>query len=160
MLSAELWVALAFATFLGVLGYFGAHKRLVERIDQRGRQIESELDEARRLKESARDLLAQYQRKQQETEQEAAAIIANAESEAKQLVAAAKAKMDQMIAARNKMAESRIAQVEAQALADVRAAAVEEAVGLAHTILSRTVKGDVADHLIAKGLDDVKAKLS
>ena len=52
------------------------------------------------------------------------------------------------------------AQAEAQALADVRAAAAEAAVSAAETILTQTVKGDVADRLIVKGIDDVKSKLN
>jgi F-type H+-transporting ATPase subunit b len=58
------------------------------------------------------------------------------------------------------MAESKIAQAEAQALADVRAAAAEAAVGAAERILTQTVKGDVADRLVVKGIDDVKTKLN
>ena len=68
--------------------------------------------------------------------------------------------MEDFVARRTKMAESKIAQAEAQALADVRAAAAEAAVAAAETILTRTVKGKVADDLIAKGIDDVKRKLN
>jgi F-type H+-transporting ATPase subunit b len=58
------------------------------------------------------------------------------------------------------MAETKIAQAEAQALADVRAAAAEAAVSAAEKILTQTVKGEVADRLISKGVDDVKTKLN
>ena len=68
--------------------------------------------------------------------------------------------MEEFVARRTKMAETKIAQAEAQALADVRAAAAEAAVAAAETILARTVKGKVADDLIAKGIDDVKRKLN
>ena len=159
-LDAEFWVAVAFVAFLGVLVYFGAHEMMAKYIDQRRDRIKGELDEALRLKEEAQALLAQYQRKQREAEQEAAAIIAGATAEAERMVAEAKAKMEEFIARRSKMAEAKIAQAEAQALADVRAAAAEAAVSAAETILSQTVKGDVADRLIVKGIDDVKSKLN
>jgi F-type H+-transporting ATPase subunit b len=68
--------------------------------------------------------------------------------------------MEDFVARRTKMAESKIAQAEAQAVADVRSAAAEAAVAAAETILTRTVKGKVADDLIAKGIDDVKRKLN
>ncbi len=68
--------------------------------------------------------------------------------------------MEEFVARRTKMAESKIAQAEAQALADVRSAAAEAAVAAAETILTRTVKGKVADDLIAKGIADVKGKLN
>ena len=159
-LDAEFWVAVAFVVFLGVLAYFGVHEMMIKFIDQRRDRIKAELDEALRLKEEAQSLLAQYQRKQREAEQEAAAIIAGATAEAERMMAEAKAKMEEFVARRSKMAETKIAQAEAQALADVRAAAAEAAVGAAEKILSQIVKGDVADRLVAKGIDDVKTKLN
>jgi F-type H+-transporting ATPase subunit b len=159
-LDAEFWVAVAFVAFLGVLVYFGAHKMMVNYIDQRRDRIKAELDEALRLKEEAQALLAQYQRKQREAIEEAAAIIAGATAEAERMMAEAKAKMEEFIGRRSKMAETKIAQAEAQALADVRAAAAEAAVSAAQAILTQTVKGDVADRLIVKGIDDVKSKLN
>jgi F-type H+-transporting ATPase subunit b len=159
-LDAEFWVAVAFVVFLGVLIYLGVHEMMVKFIDQRRDRIKAELDEARRLKEEAQALLAQYQRKQREAEQEAAAILAGAAAEAERMMADAKAKMEEFVTRRGKMAESKIAQAEAQALADVRAAAAEAAVGAAERILTQTVKGDVADRLVVKGIDDVKTKLN
>jgi F-type H+-transporting ATPase subunit b len=159
-LDAEFWVAVAFVAFLGVLAYFGVHEMMVKFVDQRRDRIKAELDEALRLKEEAQALLAQYQRKQREAEQEAAAIVAGAAAEAERMMAEAKAKMEEFIARRGKMAETKIAQAEAEALADVRAAAAEAAVGAAERILTQIVKGEVADHLIVKGIDDVKTKLN
>jgi F-type H+-transporting ATPase subunit b len=159
-LDAEFWVAVAFVAFLGGLIYIGAHEMLFKLIDQRRDRIKSELDEALRLKEEAQALLAQYQRKQREAEQEAAGIIAGAAAEAERMMAEAKAKTEEFVARRSKLAETKIAQAEAQALADVRAAAAEAAVGAAEKILAQIVKGDVADRLVVKGIDDVKAKLN
>jgi F-type H+-transporting ATPase subunit b len=159
-LDAEFWVAVAFVVFLGGLVYLGVHEMMVKYIDQRRDRIKAELDEALRLKEEAQALLAQYQRKQREAEQEAAAIIAGAMAEAERLMAEAKTKMEEFIARRGKMAETKIAQAEAQALADVRAAAAEAAVSAAEKILSQIVKGEIADRLVVKGIDDVKTKLN
>jgi F-type H+-transporting ATPase subunit b len=68
--------------------------------------------------------------------------------------------MEDFVARRTKTAENKIAQAEAQALADVRAAAAEAAIAAASTILSKSVKGEVADDLLAKGIQDVRAKLN
>jgi F-type H+-transporting ATPase subunit b len=160
MFEAEFWVAIAFLVFVGVLGYFGAHRTLVKGIDDRRDRIKAELDEARRLKAEAEALLAQYRRKQHEAEQEAQAIVAGAKAEAERLAAEAEAKLEEFVARRTKMAESKIAQAEAQALADVRSAAAEAAVAAAETILTHTVKDKVADDLIAKGIADLKGKLN
>ena len=158
--EAETWVAVAFVIFVGVLIYFGVHKLLVNALDQRSARIRGELDEARRLKDEAAALLAEYRRKQQTAEREAAEIVAGAKAEAERLAAEAKARMDDFVARRTKMAETKIAQAEAQALADVRTAAADAAVAAAEKILTQTVKGSVADNLINKGVADLKSKLN
>jgi len=160
MFDPEIWVTVAFVVFLLVLGYLGVHQMSVRFVDQRRNQIRAELDEARRLKEEAQALLAQYQRKRHEADEEAAGIIAGAQAEAERLSAEAKAKMEEFVARRSKMAESKIAQAEAQALDDVRAAAAEAAVSAAEKVLAQTVKGELAERLIAKAIDDVKARLN
>ncbi len=160
MFEAEFWVAVAFVIFIGALIYFRAHKLILDGLDQRRDRIKAELDEARRLKTEAQALLAQYQRKQQEAEREAQAIVASAKTEAERLTHEAEAKMEDFVARRTKMAESKIAQAEVQALADVRSAAAEAAVAAAETILTHSVKDKVADDLIAKGIADLKGKLN
>jgi F-type H+-transporting ATPase subunit b len=160
MFEAEFWVAVAFVLFIGVLGYFRAHELLLKSIDDRRERIKAEFDEARRLKAEAEALLATYRRKQQEAEHEAQAIVAGARTEAERLAAEAEAKIEEFVVRRTKMAENKIAQAEAQALADVRSAAAEVAVAAAKTILTRTVKDKVADNLVAKGIEDFKGKLN
>jgi len=160
MFEAEFWVAVAFLIFVGVLGYFGVHKLMVKGVDDRRDRIKAELDEARRLKTEAAALLEQYQRKKQEAEREAEAIVASAKAEAERLAAEAAAKIEDFVTRHTKMAESKIAQAEAQALADVRSAAADAAVAAAETILTRTVKDKVADDLIARGIAALKGKLN
>jgi F-type H+-transporting ATPase subunit b len=160
MFEAEFWVAVAFFIFVGVLMYFGVHRLVLDGVDARRDRIKAELDEALKLKEEAQALLADYQRKQREAENEAAAIVAGAQAEAERIALEAKARMEEFVARRTKMAETKIALAEAQALADVRAAAADAAVAAAEKVLSATVKGDLADRLIAKGIDDLKAKLN
>ncbi len=158
--EAETWVAIAFVMFLGVLAYFGVPKVALGALDQRRARIRAELDEARRLKDEAAALLAQYQRRQHEAEDEAAAIIAGARAEAERMAGEAKVKMEDFVARRTKMAEQKIAQAEAQALADVRAAAAEAAVAAAQKILSEKVKGPLSEQLLTKGIEELKTKLN
>jgi F-type H+-transporting ATPase subunit b len=156
----ETWVAIAFVIFVGVMIYFGVHKAIVNALDQRAGRIRGELDEARRLKDEAAALLAEYRRKQQTAEREAAEIVAGAKAEAERLAVEAKTRLDEFVARRTKMAETKIAQAEAQALADVRAAAADAAVAAAEKILTQTVKGSVADDLLSKGIAELKSKLN
>jgi F-type H+-transporting ATPase subunit b len=152
MFEAETWVAVAFVIFVGVLAYYKAHKPMLRMLDDRRERISAELDEARRLKEEAQALLASYRLKKEEAEQEAQAIIATAQAEAERLASETAARMEELIGRRTKMAETKIAQAEAQALADVRAAAADAAVAAAERILSRTVKDNLAESLLAEGV--------
>ena len=158
--DAEFWVLLGFLFFLGLLLYVGAHKKIATSLDDRAARIRAELDDARRLREEAAQLLADYQRKRHEAEGEAAGIIEGAKAEAERLAAEAKAKVAEFVDRRTKMAETKIAQAEAQAAADVRAAAAEAAVAAAEKILAKEAKGKLADELIAKGIEDVRQKLN
>jgi F-type H+-transporting ATPase subunit b len=160
MFDAEFWVAASFVIFLGVLGYFGVHKKLIEALDHRRDRIKAELDEARRLREEAQTLLAHYQQKQKEAESEAAAILTSAKADAERMAVEAEQKMNEFVARRTKMAEAKIAQAEVQALADVRAAATDAAVAAAERILKDTAKGKVAEDLLTNGIEDVKNKLN
>jgi F-type H+-transporting ATPase subunit b len=160
MLDAEFWVAAAFFIFIGVLLYMGVHKKIAEALDHRRDRIKAELDEARRLREEAQTLLAHYQQKQREAEGEAAAILTNAKADAERMTLEAEAKMTEFVARRTKMAENKIAQAEAQALADVRAAAADAAVSAAEKILKEAAKGEVAEDLLTRGIEDVKNKLN
>jgi F-type H+-transporting ATPase subunit b len=158
--TPEIWVAIGFVIFLGILVYVGVPGIITKALDDRAKRVQAELDEARRLKDEAQKLLAEYQGKQKKAEAEAAGIIEGAKAEAAPIAADAKVKMEEFVARRTKMAETKIAQAEAQAVADVRAAAADAAVAAAEKILTDTVKGKVADDLIARGIGDVKAKLN
>lgn len=158
--EAENWVAIGFLCFLGLLAYIGAHRKVIEMIDARRSKIKSDLDEARRLREEAQALLAEFERKGREAEAEAAAIIAGAKAEAERLASDAKTKAEDFVTRRTKMAEAKIAQAESQALADVRSAAAEAAAAAAEKILSTAAKGKVADDLLARGIEDIKQKFN
>ena len=160
MPEAEAWVAIAFVIFLGVLVYFGAHRRVVDALDSRQARIKSELEEAVRLREEAQAVLAEFERKAKEAESEAASIIAGAKAEAERLATEAKARMEDFVVRRTKMAEAKIAQAEAQALADVRAAAADTAVTAAEKILGAAAKGKVAEDLLVKGIEDIRSKFN
>ncbi|MBH5399155.1 ATP F0F1 synthase subunit B [Bradyrhizobium sp. CNPSo 4010] len=156
----ETWVAVAFVILMVVFGYLGVFKSAMTALDHRAARIKAELDDAARLKQEAAKVLADYKARSAMAEREAADIIANAKAEAERIAADAKAKMEDFVARRTKTAEGKIALAEAQALADVRAAAAEAAVQAASTILSQSVKGQIADDLLARGISEVRQKLN
>ncbi|MGL4291852.1 MAG: ATP F0F1 synthase subunit B [Phreatobacter sp.] len=158
--EAETWVAVAFLIFVGILGYFGVHKLVLNAVDDRGRKIEGELAEAKRLREEAQAIVADYKAKQVAAEKEAVAIVAAAKTDAERLAAEAKTKVEDFVARRTKMAEAKIAQAEAQAVADVRAAAADVATAAAGAVLADIARGAGGNDLIKAGIAEVKAKLN
>jgi F-type H+-transporting ATPase subunit b len=156
----EFWVAVSFVILMGVFVYVGVPKTVLKALDHRAERIKAELDDAKRLKDEAAKVLADYKARSAKAEAEAQEIIAGAKAEAERIAAEAKAKMEDFVARRTKAAEGKIALAEAQALADVRAAAADAAVAAASTILAQTVKGQVADDLLTKGIADVRQKLN
>jgi len=156
----EFWVAVAFVILMAVFAYIGVHRTVLTALDHRADRIKAELDDARRLKDEAAKLLAEYKTRRASAEREAEEIISGARAEAERIAAEAKTKLEDFVARRTKTAEGKIALAEAQALADVRAAAADAAVAAASTILTQSVKGQIADELLAKGIAEVRAKLN
>jgi F-type H+-transporting ATPase subunit b len=156
----EFWVAIAFVILMGVFAYFGAHRTVLQSLDHRRDRIKAELDDARRLKDEAAKLLAEYKARHASAEREAQDIVASAKADAERIASEAKTKLEDFVARRTKTAESKIALAEAQAIADVRSAAANAAVAAASRILSQSVKGSVADDLLAKGITEVREKLN
>lgn len=159
-MEAEDWVAVAFVIMLAVFVYFGIHRTVLRALDHRRDRIKNELDDARKLKDEAAKLLADYRSRRESAVREADEIISSAKAEAERIATEAKARMEEFVARRTKMAETKIAQAEAQALADVRSAAADAAVAAASKILSDTVKGTSADALINQGINEVRQRLN
>ena len=156
----ETWVAIAFAIFVGILIRLGVPKLLFKALDDRSARIKAELDEALKLRQEAEGVLAEYRSKQSDAEKAAESIILNARGEAERIAAEAKAKVEEFIARRTKLAETKIARAEAQALADVRSAAADAAIAAAEAILVKTTHGPAAEALVTQGISDLKAKLN
>jgi F-type H+-transporting ATPase subunit b len=157
--SVDFWVAVAFVLFFVIVWRAGAFGAIATALDDRTARIRRELDEARKLREEAEKVLAEYKNKRSEAESEAKAIVEAAKSEAQEITAEAGRRTEEFVARRTKLAETKIAQAEAQALADVRSTAAETAVRAAERVLAETVKGKTADDLISGAIKDVKSSL-
>ena len=151
---------LAFIAFFAVLGYFGVHKTIAKTLDDRADAIRSELEEAKRLREEAQEMLASYQRRQREAEAEAEAIVAQAKTEAKTLKAEARKEMTERLERRTALAEQRIAQAEAHAAAEVKAAAAELAASAAEEILKTRLKKTDLNKIVDADIKSVGEQLN
>ncbi len=152
-------VLVAFLLFVGVLLYLKVPSLLGGMLDKRAEGIQSELNEARALREEAQTLLAGYERKQKEVQDQADRIVAHAKEEAK--VAAQQAKEDLKVSIERRLtaAEDQIASAQSSALKEVRDRAVSIAIGAAKDVIAKQMSAADANKLIESAIEDVDAKL-
>ena len=153
------WALVGLIGFLAVLAYYKVPPLLGASLDKRAEGIRDELEQARRLREEAQALLAEYQRKAREAEGEAEEIIDQAKREAEALGAEAKKRMEDYVTSRTRMAEQKIAQAEAQAVAEVRAQAVDVAMAATTRVLTQAMDERRSAALIDEAIADLERKL-
>ena len=152
------WVYVGLAIFVVLLGP-KIWKALATMLDQRSLKIKADLDEAQKLKDEAQALLAEYQRKQRDAMREAEDIIASAKSLAGRQIKEAAEKLEQNLARREKASLEKIAQAEAQALAEVRREAVDVATAAAAKLIQSQLDGAKGSQLIDQAIAEVGKKL-
>ena len=130
----EFWVLLAVLVFIAIV-WKPMRRFIVGTLDQRTARIQGELDEARKLREEAEQLLAEYQKRQREAAAEAQSIVAHAREEAERIATQASNDLQRALERRQRLAEERIAQAESKAMAEIRAAAVDVAIDAARQVI-------------------------
>lgn len=160
LMDTNLWVLVGFLIVVGIALWQGVPKIIGGMLNKRSDEIRGQLDEARSLREEAQKLLADYQKRQREAEDEAAAIIEQAKDDAKNMASEARAKLDEQLARRRKAAEDRIARAEAQALNEMRSKTADLAVAAAREIIAGRVDDRAQGALIDKAIADVRGRLN
>lgn len=158
--DSSFWVLLAFIIVIGIFARAGLFKSMAAGLDKRANRIADELNEARKMREEAQELLAQYQRRQREAENEAAAIIEQAKKDAKILAAEARDKLNAQMERRAKAAEAKIARAEAQALSEVRGRAADVAIEAARDIIRERMDSGAQSAFIEKSITGLRGKLN
>jgi F-type H+-transporting ATPase subunit b len=154
----ELWLLIALI-ILAVLVWKPFKQSVLGGLDKRAMDIKRELDEAKRLHEEAKELLARHRRQLHEGESLAADIEARAAAETERLEQRLKADFEQLVERRTQQAEDRIAQEQARALADVRARAADLTVATTRRLLTEKLGGDTAQRVMQASIGEVTKKL-
>ncbi len=158
MFGEEFWVALAFVIFVAAV-YRPVGRMISAALDARGARIREELDEAVRLREEAQALLAQYERQQSEAAAEAERILAHAGDEAARQAENAAEALEAALERRKQQALDRIARAEEEALAEVRGAAVDIAVGATRKLLADRLDAKRRAALIDEAIAELDKQL-
>jgi F-type H+-transporting ATPase subunit b len=157
--NTDFVVLLAFLGFIAVLVYFKVPGLLGGMLEKRADTIQSELDEARSLREEAQSLLASYERKQRDVQAQADRIVDQAKKDAAAASEQAKKDLELSIARRMQAAEEQIASAQASAVRDVRDQAVALSVAAARDIMAKGMSADNAASLIDASIDEVGQRL-
>lgn len=158
--NPELWVGIGLVLFLAIVVFAGVPKLIAGVLDAKAAKIQSELDEAARLRAEAEALLARIRQEKAEAEAQASEMLKAAEDEARRMEAETKAKLEESLARRQQLAERRIAQAEAQATADVKAAAVDQAARAAEVILAARLAAGVPDPVMDQAVAQIGDRLN
>ncbi|MBV0913102.1 F0F1 ATP synthase subunit B [Anianabacter salinae] len=157
--NTDFVVLIAFLIFIGVLVYAKVPGRLTSMLDKRADDIRKDLDEARGLREEAQTLLASYERKQAEIQEQADRIVAHAKDEAKLAAEQAKTDLEKSIERRMQAADDQIASAQSSAIRDVRDRAVSVAIAAARDVIAKQMSATEANKLIDESIQSVEAKL-
>ena len=129
------WVLISMAIFVALV-WKPASRTISGALDERAARIRADLDEARRLREDAERLLAEYRRKGREATADAEAIVAHAKEEAERIATQSARDLEQALQRRQLLAEERIAQAESKAVEEIRAVAVDVAIAAARDVIA------------------------
>ncbi|HCI47659.1 MAG TPA: F0F1 ATP synthase subunit B [Rhodospirillaceae bacterium] len=153
------WVLLGFLIFVGFI-YKRAANIVTTKLDERADNIRKQIEEARTLREEAQAMLAQYQRQQRDAEKAAAELVSEAKVQAEHILKQAQIDAEAAAERQKKMAEARIAQMEAHAVTEIRAVAAEVAVQATRSLIEQKVDAKKAGDILADSIEKLPSRIN
>jgi len=158
--ESEFWVGVGLLIFLAIIIFVAkAPKAIAASLDERSAKIQSDLNEAARIRAEAEAMLADIRAQREEAERQATQMIAAAEADAARMAVEARTRLDEQVARRAALAERKIATAEAQAAAEVKAAAAELAAQAAERVLAARIAGAKSDPLVDAAIGQLAERL-
>ncbi len=157
--NTDLIVLIAFVIFAGILYYFKVPGMITGLLDKRADDIRGELDEARRLREEALEVLAKFEKQHAGVQDQADRIVARAREDAQIAADQAKADMAASVERRIKAAQDQIASAEAAAVRELREKAARVAVAAAREVIAKKLSDDDRRALVASSIQTVDKQL-
>ncbi len=159
MFDESFFVALAFATVVAAFLYLKLPQRLLAALDAKSAEIANELEQARKLREEAQALLADYETRRKSAEQQAEVILTEARETAQRLAEESRTAMQTQLERRTLQAEIKIARAEEQLVGEVRAAITQLAVDAAAHLIETGMSAQQANALIEQNISELKDRL-
>ena len=158
-IDATFWVMISFFIFLGLLVYFKIPQKIKTTLDENIDSIKSEIDEADKLKEDAKNILTEHEKKISRSKNEVKQLINNASEEAEKNVIKTNKDFHNLMETRKKNAEDRIKQLKNQALKDIKNASVKIAIEAVEKLIKNSMDKSKLDKIYSSSIEETKLAL-
>ena len=159
ILDATFWVTVSFFIFLGILIYFKIPQKVKETLDQNISNIKNQINEAEKLKEDAKNILTEHEKKISNSKAEVKQMINKASEEAEKNVIKTNQDFHNLMDSRKKNAEERIKQLKNQALKDIKNASVKIAIESVEKLIKNSLDKSKLDKIYNSSLEETKLAL-
>ena len=158
-IDATFWVAVAFFIFFGVLIYFKIPQKINTSLVEKINEIKKELEEAERLKNEAKNLLNNYEKKINKSKKESKEIIDTAKKESEKNIIEKTKKFHQMADQKKENTEQKIHQMKESALKDIKNASVIISVKAVEKLIKESIDKSKLENLHNRSLEQAKVSL-
>ena len=158
-LDATFWVTISFLIFFGILIYFKIPQKIKEILEQNISNIKNQINEAEKLKEDAKNILTEHEKKISNSKKEVMEMINVANEEAEKIVIKTNNEFHNLMENRKKNAEERIRQLKSQALKDIKNASVKIAIESVEKLIKNSLDKSKLDNIYTASIEETKLAL-
>ena len=158
-LDATFWVTISFLIFLGILIYFKLPQKIKETLEQNISKIKNQIAEAEKLKEDAKNILTEHEKKISNSKNEVMEMINRANEEAEKNVIRTNSEFHNLMENRKKNAEERIRQLKNQAVKDIKNASVKIAIESVEKLIKNSLDKSKLDKIYTSSIEETKLAL-
>ena len=159
IMDATFWVTISFFIFLGILIYFKIPQKIKETLEQNILNIKNEINEAEKLKEDAKNILIDQEKKISNSKNEVKEMIDKASEEAEKNVIKVNKEFHNLMESRKKNAEERIVQLKNQAKKDIKNASVKIAIESVEKLIKNSLDKSKLDKIYSSSIEETKLAL-
>ena len=158
-IDATFWVAVSFFIFLGALIYFKIPQKVNSSLTGKINQIKKELEESEKLKNEARNLLSDYEKKIEKQKKDYRKIIDSAKKESEKNVIEKTTRFHKVMDERKKGTEQKIHQMKENALKDIKIASIKISIEAVEKLIKNSLDKNKLDNLYSRSLEQTKISL-
>jgi len=158
-IDATFWVMISFFMFIGLLIYFQIPQKIKTTLEENISNIKNQIDEADKLKEDAKNILTEHEKKISNSKAEVKSMIAKASDEAEKNIIKTNQDFHNLMENRKRNAEERIKQLKNQALKDIKNTSVKIAIESVEKLLKNSLDKSKLDKIYMSSIEETKLAL-